>query len=148
MTVRADHVAGAFFIGFGLLVFALSGDLPMGRLSMPGAGFLPTLTAGLMILLGIALVVRARESAPLAAIGWSDISHAIPVVIVTATAIALYAWLGFVPTMLLMLIALLVLIERRNILRATLYSAAVVMVAFGLFGTILTAPLLTGPFGF
>ena len=41
MTLRADHVAGAIFVGFGLLVFALSGDLPTGTLSMPGSGFMP-----------------------------------------------------------------------------------------------------------
>ncbi len=41
MTLRADHVAGAAFVVFGLLVIALSGDLPFGQLSMPGAGFLP-----------------------------------------------------------------------------------------------------------
>ncbi len=45
MTLRADHVAGAFFVGFGLLVIALSGDLPTGNLSMPGSGFLPKIIA-------------------------------------------------------------------------------------------------------
>ncbi len=32
--VGADHVAGAGFIAFGLLVFAISGDLPFGSLSL------------------------------------------------------------------------------------------------------------------
>lgn len=41
MTLRSDHVAGGFFVAFGILVIALSGDLPVGDLSMPGAGFLP-----------------------------------------------------------------------------------------------------------
>ena len=45
MTLRADHVAGVFFIGLGLLVIALSGDLPTGSLSMPGSGFLPKIVA-------------------------------------------------------------------------------------------------------
>ena len=49
MTLRADHLAGAFFIAFGVLILALSGDLPMGGLSMPGAGFLPKILAGLTI---------------------------------------------------------------------------------------------------
>ena len=46
MTLRADHVAGAFFVGIGLLVIALSGDLPIGTLSLPGSGFLPTVLSG------------------------------------------------------------------------------------------------------
>ena len=32
MTLRADHVVGGAFIAFGILVFAISGDLPFGRL--------------------------------------------------------------------------------------------------------------------
>ena len=76
MTLRADHVAGAAFVAFGIVVFALSGELPLGRLSMPGAGFLPKLVAGLLILLGLVLFLRGRESAPLADIDWSDLKHA------------------------------------------------------------------------
>ena len=43
MTLRTDHVAGAIFVAFGLLVFAVSGDLPFGTLSFPGAGMMPKL---------------------------------------------------------------------------------------------------------
>ena len=38
MILRADHVSGAAFAGFGALIIALSGDLPFGNLAMPGAG--------------------------------------------------------------------------------------------------------------
>ena len=149
MILRSDHVAGAAFAGFGLLIVALSGDLRFGRLSMPGAGFLPNLVAGLMILFGLLLVLRAsRESAPLADITWSDLSHAAPVIAITAAGIGLYTWLGFITTMVAMMVALLVLVERRNILRAGLYSLVVVLLAFGLFHTFLRAPLPLGPFRF
>ncbi len=149
MTLRSDHVAGAAFVGFGLLIVALSGDLPFGRLSMPGAGFLPNLVAGLMILFGLLLVLRAgRESAPLADIDWNDLSHAAPVIAITAAGIALYTLLGFITTMVAMMLALLVLVERRNIVRAGLYSLVVVLLAFGLFDKFLRAPLPLGPFGF
>src|SRR5438067_98869 len=103
MNLRADHVAGVAFAAFGALVLALSGDLPTGQLSMPGAGFLPKIVATLMIVLGLALAPRAQESAPLGDIGWDDLTHAASVVGVTAVAIALYAWLGFILTMVLML---------------------------------------------
>jgi Tripartite tricarboxylate transporter TctB family len=149
MTLRSDHVAGAAFAAFGLLIIALSGDLPFGRLSMPGAGFLPNLVASLMILFGVLLVLRAgRESAPLADIDWGDLGHAAPVIAITAAGIALYTQLGFITTMVAMMLALLVLVERRNILRAGLYSLVVVLLAFGLFHNFLRAPLPLGPFGF
>src|SRR3954467_8186695 len=83
MTLRADHVAGGFFIGLGALVFALSGNLPTGSLSMPGSGFLPKILAGLSILFGIALILRARESRPFRELQWSDGKHAALVVTIT-----------------------------------------------------------------
>jgi putative tricarboxylic transport membrane protein len=148
MTVRADHVAGAAFVGFGVLVFALSGDLPTGHLSMPGAGFMPRLIAGLTILLGLSLVFRARESEPFASIDWSDLRHAAPVVAITAAAIAVYTVLGFIVTMVLLMLALLTLVERRNIFRAALFSVIVAMGAYGVFAILLQAPLPIGPLGF
>src|SRR4051812_48534028 len=94
--VRAVHVAGAAFVAFGIAVFALSGDLPMGGLAMPGAGFLPRLIAALMIVLGLALFVRAHESGWLAGIDWSDFRHAAAVCAITAAGIFLYERLGFI----------------------------------------------------
>ena len=140
MTVRADHVAGTFFVGVGVLVFALSGDLPTGSLSMPGAGFLPKILASLSILFGIVLVVRAAESRPLIALSWSDAVHAALVVAIGAAAIALFEQLGFLITMALMMVALLVIVERRNPLHAAL--------TYVTFVYVLKAPLNTGPFGF
>ena len=77
MTLRSDHVAGAAFVVFGIVVFALSGDLPFGRLSAPGAGMMPKLLTVLMIAFGVALIARGATSPPFAAIDWSDRSHAL-----------------------------------------------------------------------
>ncbi len=148
MTLRADHVAGAVFVAFGVLVIAQSGDLPFGDLAMPGAGFMPRLIAVLTIVLGLTLVVRARESAPFATVNWSDGKHAAMVLLITGVAIALYEWLGFMITMLLMMLGLLVIIERRNIVRAAIFSGAVVVVTFIAFEYVLKTPLAEGPFGF
>jgi len=148
MTIRADHVAGAAFIAFGLAIFALSGELPMGGLSMPGSGFMPKLLAGLLVLFGAILVVRAGESQPLANIDWSDAMHAVLVVVIAAAAIVAYTRLGFILTMALMMFAFLVIIERRNPLRAALYSGAVTLIAYVVFDKALKAPLPQGPLGF
>lgn len=148
MVIRVDHVAGAAFVGFGVLIFALSGDLPNGRLSMPGAGFMPRLIAGLTILLGAALMLRAGSSEKMASLDWSDLRHALPVVAITAAGIAAYTTLGFILTMVLLMLALLTLVERRNILRAAAFSVIVAMGAYGVFAILLQAPLPIGPLGF
>jgi hypothetical protein len=148
MTLRADHVAGAFFIGFGLLVFALSGDLPTGGLSMPGSGFMPKIVAALMVFFGLVLALRANESREFAALSWSDSKHAALVIVITAAAIALFERLGFVTTNVLMIFALLTIIERRRLLPATIYSVAVVGTTYVLFVYLLKTPLEAGPLGF
>ena len=52
MILRTDHVAGAAAIAAGIAVWAVSGDLPVGRLSMPGAGMMPKLICCLMVFFG------------------------------------------------------------------------------------------------
>ncbi len=148
MTLRADHVSGGFFIVFGALVLALSGDLPFGTLSFPGAGFLPDILAVLTILFGLILVVRASESKTFASVPWSDAKHAGLVILLTAAAIAVFDWLGFLTTDVLLIFGLLVIIERIKLLPATIYSVGVVGFTYILFVYALKTPMEPGPFGF
>jgi hypothetical protein len=148
MNLRADHVAGAFFVAVGVLVIALSGDLPIGNLSMPGAGFMPLLIATFIIVFGSSLILRARESKPYAEIDWSDGKHAALVLIITAIAVALYVALGFIITMVLMMVALLVVVERRDIVRAGAYSAVVAVLTYLVFVHLLESPLPSGLLGY
>ena len=142
MTLRADHVAGGGFVVFGLAVIALSGDLPVGHLSMPGSGFLPMIVAVLTIIFGIALMLRASaESAPFAELDWADGKHALMVTGITAAATLLYEHLGFIVTMLLMMMAVLTGIERRNPLRAGIYCIAIVGITYVAFVYGLKTPL-------
>lgn len=148
MNLRADHVAGAAFIVFGALVIALSGDLPMGQMSMPGSGFLPKIVAVFTMIFGLALVLRGSESPPYSEISWSDGKHALMVVVITAVATALYTTLGFIITMIAMMVALLVIIERRNPLYAFGYSAGVVLLTYVSFVYLLKTPMPESPFTF
>ena len=147
MVLRADHVAGAFFVGTGVLVIALSGDLPTGTLSLPGSGFMPKIIAVLMIFFGLVLALRAGESIPFATVPWLDAKHAAQVVAITAMGVALYEWLGFLTTNILLMFALLVVIERRRMLPAAIYSVGVVGITYVLFVYLLKTPLQIGPFG-
>jgi hypothetical protein len=148
MTLRADHVAGGFFVAFGIAVIALSGDLPFGHLSMPGAGFLPRIVAVFIIILGASLFLRAHESPAFVSIPWDDGRHALQVVAIIAAAVALYVTLGFVLTMVLMMAALMVVIERNTVLRAAGYSIGVAIVTYIVFVHMLRSPLPTGVLGY
>ena len=148
MTLRSDHIAGAFFVVFGIIVFALSGDLPFGTLSSPGAGMMPKLLLVLLIVFGIALLFGAAASQPFANIEWSDGSHALMVVVIAGIVVTLYQTLGFILTMTGLVFALLVVVERKSVLNAAAYSIGLTMIAWWVFGKALKSPLETGILGF
>jgi hypothetical protein len=108
---------------------------------MPGSGFLPMIVACLTILFGLMLIVRARESGPFSDLDWTDGKHAFMVTAITAAATALYEHLGFAITMLLMMTALLIVIERRRPLHAGVYCVVVVFLAYVSFVYGLKTPL-------
>jgi putative tricarboxylic transport membrane protein len=145
--VRTDHVAGAAAIILGLLVFALSGDLPFGSLSFPGAGMWPKLICVLMIALGILLCTRAGASNPVGEIDWRDLRHAAIVTAATAAAIALYPMLGFIVSIGLLL-AGLTLLERGRPVFAALYGISISVAVYALFTVLLKSPLERGLIGF
>jgi hypothetical protein len=144
MTLRADQVAGAAFFLFGIAVFALSGDLPFGRMSAPGAGMMPKLVAGVMMAFAVIIILVRTDDKPFAAIDWSDRWHAVLLVGITAAAAYLYQRLGFLVTMSLLVFALLVVVERRNPLRAAAFAVGLTLFAYWLFGIALKAPLERG----
>lgn len=145
--LRTDQVAGAAAIILGIAVLAISGDLPFGKVSFPGAGMFPKLLCGALIIFGIAVVFSGADAPVVADAGWGDLRHAAPVLAIAAAAVALHTTLGFILSVGLMLFGL-VLLERRSILRAAIYGAAVSVATYTLFEHALRAPLARGMFGF
>jgi len=148
MILRRDHVAGGAFVIAGALVYALSGNLPWGSLAMPGAGMMPKLVLGMMIIFGLVLMARGGASPPLAEIDWSDRGHALCVMIAAALATALYTTLGFVVTMSLLLFGLTAAVERKPTIRAFAFSVGTALLTYLLFGLLLKSPLPPGILGF
>ena len=125
-------------------MFAVSGDLPFGSLSAPGAGMMPKLMAALMMLFAAFIIVGAARSPAFSSIDWSDRGHAALVVAITAAAVLGYRPLGFLIDMALLVFALLVLVERRGLLAAAAYSVGLTVFAYWLFGKALKSPLERG----
>jgi hypothetical protein len=148
VNLRRDHLAGGVFVAAAVLVFAVSGDLPLGSMAMPGAGLMPKLVTSLMLAFGVIVLLRAGESPPLAQVSWADLPHAVRVIAVTAVGVALYEPLGFLATMSLLLFSLVFIVERKPILPALAFSVGVTVFAYVLFGTLLKSPLPRGVFWF
>ena len=122
------------------MVLALSGDLPVGSLSFPGAGMWPKLICLLMIGLGALICLGAGSSRLVVEVGWSDMRHAAIVTAATAVAIAFYSTLGFI-VIATFLLAGLVMLERRHPLVALVYGASVGVAVYALFTILLKSPL-------
>ena len=144
MIIRADHVAGGAFLAFGALVFAISGDLPFGTVSAPGAGMMPKLMAGLMMVFAVLIIAAGAESQPFKTLDWSDRNHAMLLVTITALAMAFYQTLGFLITMSLLVFTLLVVVERQHVVYAPVYGVGLSVFAYWLFGVALKSPLEHG----
>ena len=127
-----------------MVILAVSGELPFGSLAAPGAGMLPKVAAGLMVVFAALLAASAGSSAPLASIDWSDRNHAALLVLITGVAIAAYRPLGFLITMALLVFALVVVVERRRLWIAAVYSIGLTLFAYWLFGKALRSPLERG----
>jgi tripartite tricarboxylate transporter TctB family protein len=100
-----------------------------------------------MMALGLVVLVQARRSPPLAEVDWSDLPHAARVAVVGAATVALYEPLGFVLTMLVMLLTLIVLAERRPVLPALAFSVVATAAVYALFALLLRAPFPRGVLG-
>jgi hypothetical protein len=146
MILRRDHVAGGVFVAGAAVLFTLSGELPFGTLSSPGAGMMPKLLLFLLIGLGACLMLRAGEGPPLAEVAWTDFVHALTIVAAATVAIGTYTVIGFIPSMFLLLFALIHVVERRNIWRALAVSICVTIGCYYAFNTLLKAPLPRMPF--
>jgi hypothetical protein len=144
LILRRDHIAGGAVVVAGVLVFAVSHDLPFGTLASPGAGMLPVLVIALMILFGLALLLRAGESPTMAEIGWSDLPHALRVTAVTAAAATAYTTLGFILTMSLMLFVFIYAVERRGLLPALAIAIPIPVAIYAAFDYALKTPLERG----
>ena len=144
MQVRRDHVAGGAILFAGAFVLAASTDLPFGTLASPGAGMLPTVVAVLMMIFAATLLLAAGASPPIGEVAWGNAAHAMRLIGVTAAAIALYTWLGFIATILLLLLVLTFLVERKPLLHAVAFSIGATLLAYLVFSTLLNAPLPRG----
>lgn len=144
--IRSDVVAAVAFIALGILVFVLGWDLPFGRIGAPGAGMLPKLMGGFMILVAAGILINGSSRQTLSDISWSDWKHAALILLISGIAVTAYPRAGFLVTMSLLVFALLVVVERKRFLPAATYALMLTGFAYWLFGIILKAPLERGIF--
>ena len=134
---------GAFFVWRSLV------EIPIGKLHQPGPGAIPLFLAGALMVLGIGVMIAEAFAQASSEEGrWSDIGHAgLLLAGCVFTALAMDR-LGYILTILGMLLFFLGVIERKPIIPTLLVSFGMSFGSYWLLAKVMKQVLPTGLFGF
>ena len=145
--LTTDRVAGGALCLLALVVLWESRTLPLGTLRNPGPAYMPVLLAGALLILGVLVIAMGGRSVGIMAVGWSEARRALLVLGVSAFIALGLERLGYRLTMLVALLFLVWLVERRSFALAAVFALGMAFGSFYLFDTLLRVPLPRGPWG-
>ncbi len=134
---------GAFFVWRSLV------EIPVGRLHQPGPGAIPLFLSGALLLLGLGVMLaEARAQVRSEDQGrWSDLGHATLLVAgCVFTALAMER-LGYILTILAVLLFFLGVVERKPVIAALLVSVGMAFGSCWLLVKVMKQVLPVGLFG-
>lgn len=143
-----DRVGGLALVVLALGVVWEARTLPFGTLHNPGPGFAPTLLAVALGVFAILIIAVGGHSPPLSALTWGEGTHALAILGASAFAALILERLGYRLTMLLVLVFLLGVVERKRPLTVAALSLVLSFGSFYLFHNLLKVQLPRGPLGF
>jgi Tripartite tricarboxylate transporter TctB family len=146
--LTTNRVSGSALVLFALLVIWECRHLPLGTFRLPGPAFVPVLLASLLLTFGLLLIVSGKNAALLSSLTWTEWRHALAILAACAFTVFAIERLGYRVTVMLALVFLLKLVERRGWVLSLTFAFALSFGSFFLFHSILRVPLPRGPFGF
>jgi hypothetical protein len=146
--MTTDRVAGTGLAALALLVLWESRALPFGTIRDPGAGAVPVLLALVLLLCSLAVVAAGAAAPRVAALPWNEWRHAVAILGACAFMALALERLGYRLTILLTLLTLLTMVERKGWVVAAVFALAFSLGTYFLFGRVLRVPVPQGPFGF
>lgn len=157
---KQDLLVGAAVIVLGAWAFQEALRMAFFYNGAPGPGFFPLFIAGLLILLGAALVVQGvrpkREQSVVEGVMPADSHDEGPanhkrVAMVAGGwigSIVLTAYLGFVPAMAMLMLYLVLVVEGKRSWYAPLGALLIPILSYIAFGVLLHVRLPVGPLGY
>jgi hypothetical protein len=145
--LTVDRVAGGCLAVFALFVLWQSRALPLGSLANPGPAYMPVALATLLFIGGLAIAVLGGDTARLASLGFGEWRHAVAIFAACAFAALGLERLGYRLTVLLVLLFLLGVVERKRAVVVAVFALGLAAGTFFLFDTLLRVPLPRGPLG-
>ena len=146
--LTTDRVSGAVLVLFALLVILARRDYPLRTFRLPGPAFVPVLLAALLLIFGVLLVFTSSRAPQLSSVSWIEWRHAGAIFAACVFAVFATERLGYRLTVLLILVFLIKIVERRSWAQTLLFAFGLAFGSFYLFYTLLRVPLPEGPLGF
>ncbi|MBI2371164.1 MAG: tripartite tricarboxylate transporter TctB family protein [Deltaproteobacteria bacterium] len=143
-----DRVAGVVLVLFSLGVMWETRVLPLGSLHNPGPGYMPMLLAIVLAGMGLLVALGGGSSPPLASLEWAEGKHALAILGGCAFAALALERLGYRLTVIILLVFLLWLVERKRPGVVAAWALGLAFGSFFLFANLLKVPLPRGPLGF
>jgi hypothetical protein len=147
-SLTTDRLAGAALAAFAIFVLWESRALPFGTIRDPGGGAVPVLLALTLLVCSLAVVIGGATAHPVATIQWSEWRHAVAILGACAFMALALERLGYRFTILIVLLALVTVVEKKGWLAGAVFAVAFSLGSHYLFNTLLKVPLPQGPFGF
>jgi Tripartite tricarboxylate transporter TctB family len=145
--LTVDRVAGGCLAVFALFVLWQSRALPLGSLANPGPAYMPVALAILLLIGGLAVAALGGDTPRLESLGFGEWRHAVAIFAACAFAALALERLGYRLTVLLVLLFLLGVVERKRPVVAVIFAVGLAAGTFFLFDTVLRVVLPRGPFG-
>ena len=146
--LTTDRVSGSVLGVFALLVIWESRRLPLGTFHQPGPAFAPILLALLLLMFAVCLMLTSGGAPLLSSIRWTEWRHAVAILAAAVFSVFAIERLGYRFTVLVVLIFLVKLVEKRGWLLSLGFAFALSFGSYFLFYTILRVPLPEGLLGF
>ena len=149
---KSNLIAAACLAAFGIYVVYVGSKLSYVSEVGPGPGFFPFwIGIGLLVFGAYQMVLSyasaRRHSGPVAPL-WSGSGRALGAWLGLAVAIALFRWIGFALSFVLLTIFLIVVLDRRPVVLAVGIGAGLALAFYIVFEFALGVSLPKGPWGF
>ena len=144
---QQDFWSGLMFIGFGLAAVVISRDYPMGSAMRMGPGYFPTYLGAILMSIGaiIAALSIRSEGEKMAGFAWRPLVMLCVAFVAYGLSMGVFG-LGFVPSIILVVVISSLAIAEIRPLELFLLTLTLVVMTTGLFiyGIELPYPLLGG----
>ena len=145
--MTTDRVSASILTLFALFVILESRHLPLGTFRQPGPAYVPVLLASLLLIFGVLLIFTAGRAPSVWSLRWTEWRHSSAILAACVFAVFGIERLGYRLTVLLMLVFLIKVVEKRGWALSLIFASSLAFGSYYLFYTTLRVPLPQGPFG-